>query len=227
MAHRYNLLVLVSLLTLLLLVGISAMAPLANAQYLWLDTNGDGLNWSRESEVGNNNAEPDCLHEGVTSVDVYLATDLNPDGTPATCALGGAFTINSYQVILRGSSGLIFNGWSDGMGFSTPFITVGDGTFAVAGTDAWVGRAGEAKPPGTYKLGTLSVTITGSPALFIAQSTTVSYDAVTGFGSDCSGSYVPGMLLLGGDLPGSNAYGTCFRTPVLPVTWGKIKQRYR
>jgi len=223
MILRYNAHVLV------LAVSLSAIlvaGGTAQAQYFYLDTNGDGLNWSRESEVGNNNAEPDCLHEGVTSVDVYLATDLNPDGTPATCASGGAFTINSYQVILRGSSGLIFNGWSDEMGFSTPFITVGDGTFATAGTDAWVGRAGEAKPPGTYKLGTLSVTGTGNPALFISEQTTVSVDAVTGFGSDCSGSYVPGMLLLGGDIP-YNAYGTCFRTPVLPTTWGKIKQRYR
>ena len=224
MIQRYNahLLVLVVAVSLILFAACTA-----DAQYLWLDTNGDGLNWWREFQMGNT-VPGDCLNEKVTSIDVYLATDLNPDGTPATCMSGGTFTINSYQATFRFSSGtLVFNGWTDAMGFNTPFITAGDGTFATNGSEAWVGRSGQAKPPGTYRLGTLSVTVTGDPTLNFVTSGTISPDAYTTFGSDCSGDTVPGMLFLGAEFPLSNAFGTCFKDPVLPTTWGKIKQTYR
>ena len=203
-----------------------------NCQTLYIDSNGDGLNWILELQNGHVDLPVDCVTEQTSSIDVYLATDKNPDGSAAPCA-GSAqpMTINSYQVILRldawAGGHVVANGWTDAMGYTTPNITMGDGSFYASGTDVWVGRTGESKPGGTYKLGTLSITAAGSSTIYMATSTAIAGDAVTGFGSACSGSYEPGLLLLGGDFPAANAFSTCYPDPVLPTTWGKIKQRYR
>jgi hypothetical protein len=230
MTKRYNehrFIVVVALAHLLLAI------PVARAQTLYLDTNGDGVS-GRLDVLNGGHAPEDCLTEQTTSVDVYFVTDKNPDGTTATCPTSGeAMTISSYQVVLRQSgSGAVYpTGWTDNMGFETPAITVGDGTFATAGTETWVGRSGNPLPAGKYKLGTLAVTVTGYPALDFVTSSTISPagEAFTGFGSACGGAYVAGALAYGGDFPTSNGFGivTCSPTPVLPTTWGKIKQQYR
>lgn len=228
MTQRYNahhLILVVALAE--LLISVHA----AKAQTLYLDTNGDGL--SGRLEILNGGYAPeDCLTEQTTSVDVYFVTDKNPDGTTATCPTSDdALTISSYQVLLRQSEfGTVYpTGWTDNMGFETPSITVGDGTFATAGTETWVGRSGNSLPPGKYKLGTLAVTVTGHPTLDFVTSSTISPggEAFTGFGSACGGAYENGALALGGDFPTAVAFGTCHPDPVVPATWGKIKQRYR
>lgn len=205
-------------------------APMAQCQTLYLDSSGDGLNWWLEFLNGNNNVPFDCITDQTTSVDVYLVTDKNPDGTAITCASSAEpLTIKSYQLVLRsvGTGQVVVKGWTDSMGFNTPNITKGDGTVYASGSDAWVGRAGESQPPGKYKLGTLSIEATGHPALFLVTSTTLDGDAYTAFGSACGGVYFPDELLLGGDFPTGNAFPTCYSDPVIPTTWGKIKQQYR
>jgi hypothetical protein len=84
MAHRYDLLVLVSLMTLLLLVGISAMAPLVNAQYLYLDANGDGLSseagrWAKAHSPNSNIVDPSVAHV-LTGVGDVFSPPLNEFG---------------------------------------------------------------------------------------------------------------------------------------------------
>ena len=230
MAYRYNLLVLVSLMTLLLLVGISAMAPLANAQYLYLDANGDGLSSIREVENGNQTVPGDILYPAVLTVDVYVATDRNPDGSAAECPSGGTLTIQTYQFILgsAGPGNLVATGWIDNMSFQEGGISAGDGTFATAGQEIWVGRNGAyggEVPPGLYKLGTLWVAIQGTPVLYFKTGSSGNFpEAQTAFASGCLETNV---LRLGTEIPLSSAFGTEIADDVVPVTWGKIKQRYK
>lgn len=201
----------------------------ASAQTLYLDSNGDGLNSILEFQSGNNNAPFDCVTEETTSLDIYLVTDKNPDGTEIPCFSSNELrTITSYQVLLRWTRGQIaVNGWTDTMGFGTPVITKGDGTVYASESNVWIGRGGESQPPGKYKLGTLSIAATGTPYIDFVTSSTISPDAFTGFGSACSGADLPGFVFYGSDFPTSNGFGTCGYVPVLPTTWGKIKQRYR
>ncbi|HKO21435.1 MAG TPA: hypothetical protein VJX91_02180 [Candidatus Eisenbacteria bacterium] len=209
-------------------VALLAHTHTVQCQTLYLDSNGDGLNYFLEYDRGNFEASPDCVTQQTTDLDVYFVTDKNPDGTTIACTSSAEpLTIGSYQVLLRWSGGqVVANSWTDAMGFNTPNITVGDGTMAASGSDIWIGRAGESKPPGKYKLGTLSITVSGSPAFFIASSSTISPDAYTGFSSACASIYPPGALLYGQDFPTSNGFPTCYRTPVVSTTWGKIKRQY-
>src|SRR5689334_11517908 len=70
-------------------------APSARAQYMYLDSNGDGLHTAADA-LGSS---------GTTTVDVWLATDRNRDGTPATCADGSSYQIFTYEFCLTASNG--------------------------------------------------------------------------------------------------------------------------
>jgi hypothetical protein len=218
-----------------LLVLVAAFARLlftvpAEAQTLYLDTNGDGLNGLLEIMKGGY-APLDVLTSQIASVEVYLVTDKDPDETTATCPTSAQpLTINSYEVLLRtsGNGAVTASGWTDNMGFETPFLPTESGTgFVTVGTDIGFGFSGDSKSPGAYRLGTLSVIVTGTPRLNFVTSSTVAPYGFTGFGSDCSGDYFGGVVSLGGDFPLGNAFGTEVATPIVQVTWGKIKQRYR
>jgi hypothetical protein len=210
-------------------------ASSALAQYLYLDVNGDGLNFDREAVVGNL-VSPDGLSPAVTSVDVYLVTDHLQDGSVATCASEEPFTIGSYEVVLRSTTnhgGVFFQGWTDAMGFEIPIIAGGDGTFVTGGTDAWFGRGSSSSdlPPGTYKLGAVSIVVTGFPTIFFGTSTALNGNAVTAFGSECDGVRRDGRLYLGPFLGDSSdfaaSFGSTEATGVVSTTWGRIKERYR
>lgn len=199
------------------------------AQTLFLDTNGDGVSGLLETLNGSNTPY-DCLNSGTTAFDVYLVTNQNPDGTAVVCnSSTNPLTISSYQVILRtsGAGGVAVTGWTDNMGFDTPFITDGDGTLAASGQEIWIGRSGASLSAGKYKLGTLSVAVTGTPVLDFVTSAYPWPAAITAFGSDCSGTLVEGMLVFGEDFPISVGFGTCRSDDVVPITWGKIKRQYR
>jgi hypothetical protein len=219
---------------LMVVLGILTGVLPARAQYLYLDANGDGLNSDLEAALGNI-VPTDLLWAAyVEAVDVYLVTDKMADGTPATCTSGEPFTIGSYQVVLRyvGSGSVTVSGWTDAMGFDGPNISAGDGTLAVAGPDIWIGRAGAShKAPGSYKLGTLHVTITGFPILVFASSSGIDAAAETAFASECDGARSDGLLRLGpvGDSSFDfvQSFGTTYWDAVVNTTWGKIKERYR
>jgi hypothetical protein len=219
----------------LAVVAAMAVAGPAYSQYVYLDVNGDGLNFDREADVGN--AVPsDNVSIATTTIDVYFVTDQNGDGSASTCASAEPFTMGSYEAVLRstGSGTVTFNGWTDNMGFAVPIITAGDGTFAASGTDTWFGRGGNppGQPPGTYRVGSVSVTVTGTPTVIFGMNSTISGNAQTAFGSQCDGALFDSTIRLGplseigitADF--TDSYGSTAPTPVVKSTWGKIKTLY-
>src|SRR5258705_8636960 len=81
--------------TFLFALLITSFAPSAEAQHIFLDMNGDGISTA-----------VDVLGPGTTTADVWLITNRNPDGSFAGCNTGcDDLTINSYDFILRSSSG--------------------------------------------------------------------------------------------------------------------------
>lgn len=197
---------------LLLCVAVLALAvgvP-ASAQYMYLDVNGDGVCTSE-----------DVISGGTTSVDIWLSTNLNGDGSDAFCPTGEPLTVNSYTWILRSSGGITYGSWVDAMGFTTPFAT------GAAGNDRWLGRgSGTIMDPGTYKLGTQNITVTaGSPVLSIVSNTSAAPSARTSFGSQCVGTLGDNTMRL--LVEWNDVCGTATGTDVTKTTWGKIKDLYR
>src|SRR5688572_16995092 len=89
-----------------LLLDSALAAPLlphfqasAVSQYMYLDANADGFH----------NAADSIQVSGPTIIDVYLTTNANRAGEPATCSTepGTPFAINSYTVNLRAVGGTV------------------------------------------------------------------------------------------------------------------------
>ena len=195
----------------------------AYSQYIFLDSNGDGVNSNTDPLLPD-----DFLNSSVTSVDVYIITDKNRDGSTAVCSSAEPFTINQYEFLLHydGNGSIVYNGWTDNMGFTVGLALCGDGKICKAGADVWVALgSGTQLAPGKYKLGTLGITVAGTPALNFAISSTLNANAQTAFGSNCDGANFDSLIRLGQDFSDSDGIGD--RTPVTATTWGKIKNRYR
>ena len=197
-------------LLLVAVVALVAFAAPAHSQYMWLDTNNDGICDSN-----------DTLTPSTTSVDVWLATNLNGDGSPATCTQSASpLTINSYEFFVRSTGSVTLGAWSDNMSYPTSF-----GDFQ-AGTDAYHGRAGTQLAPGTYKLGTLAISgVAAGATLSLVSGSTVNPPGFTSFGSNCEGADFDNTYKLGSDW--SDVCGTASPTPVKSTTWGHIKNIYK
>lgn len=217
-------------LLLLAVVALVAVAAPAHSQTLYMDTNGDGKNSLLEKSNGNNAAPDDVLNASTTSVDIYFDSNHNPDGSTLQCPQDAAqpYDMFSYEATVRasGSGSVTFNGWTDNMGWAIGIITIGDHTFATAGTDAWFGRGNQNAVMGKSKVGTLSITVTGTPKLDFVTSSTIDGSAQTAFGGHCYGPLFDNTNRLGEQYPTGNAYGTEAPVPVVPTTWGKIKNLY-
>jgi len=220
-------------LLLLAVVAVVVMSAPAHAQYLFLDTNGDGRNsnnpiWYPPNPPPDPPIEPDALTSAVTSIDIYLVTDQNRDGTAATCSTGETFQINSYEFILQqtGFGGSVtYGAWTDNMGYTNGGVLCGDNVTCQGAGDIWVGKYKFTyDPPGRYKLGSLAITVTGQPKLDFSASSTIHALAETAFGSSCSGSQGDHTIRLGIDF--CCADGTAAPVPVTSTTWGKIKSLY-
>lgn len=168
-----------------LFYGLLAPTP-ARAQYMYLDTNGDGQS-----------TEADVVSPGTTLADVWLRTDRNRAGSAAVCPTAdGALTINSYEFILHASEGSV--SWG-AVTNRMPFpISLGTSSF---GSDLHVGFGGfNALSPGTYRLATVAFSRnSGSPSIGIVSSTPLSGALTTNFGSSCSGNDFDNTLKLGSD----------------------------
>jgi hypothetical protein len=210
------------LLFLAVAAGLMIGAP-AYSQYFFVDVNGDALNSNTNAALPD-----DILNSGVTTMDIYVVTDKNRDGSNAICGTGSEpLSMNQYEFLLHTtqSGSVAFNTWTDNMGYAVGLAACGDGTICTAGADVWVGRGtGIYSAPGKYKLGTLGITVTGSPVVIFATSSSLNVNAQTGFGSPCLGQSFDNILRLGLDFTDSN--GTESSTPVTPTTWGKIKKLY-
>src|SRR6185503_3064686 len=90
-------------------VAIAGFAGTSQAQYMYLDMDGDGVN-TPGVDVLNANCTP-------TIVDVYLYTDTDRNFNSITCAQDGtkALTINSYVIGLKATGGqVVFKGFVNG-----------------------------------------------------------------------------------------------------------------
>ena len=89
-----------------------AFAAPASAQYMYLDVNGDGVNTTA-----------DVLTSASTGVDVWLTTNANADGSPATCNVSAnPLDLQSYEFFLHATGGsAVFGAWTDNVGFPTSF----------------------------------------------------------------------------------------------------------
>jgi hypothetical protein len=162
-----------------MLAGVCALALAgsADAQYLFLDTNGDGR-WTSEDRM---------RLDGDTRVAIWLDTNHNRDGSAARPS-GSAkqlFTINAYQIILRAVGGTVM--WGRYVNLM-PTMTSGLAKFASA-TEFSTGWGGvDLLPPGTYKLGVLEVQAkSGAPSIGIVSGSAARGDLLTGFGSQRPG----------------------------------------
>jgi len=154
---------------LLLLV---ACPSIARAQYLYLDADGDGISTSADV----------VRPAGATTVDIYLRTDSNRDGTPASCASGdGPLTLRGYEIVLRATNGAVAWGAFTNR-IATMTLTEGPASNESDYHHGYSG--GAALPPGAYRLATLEIAVaSGTPALEVAPSTGLSEAYVTGFHS--------------------------------------------
>jgi hypothetical protein len=202
-----------------------AIGAPASAQYMWIDVNGDGINGCTTPGT----SDDDFLTASTTSIDIYLSTNMNRSGSVATCPTGEALTINSYTFVLtNGSGGVAYGAWTDAMGFS---IAAGGPAFNT--TDYFIGRASATiVPPGTYKLGSLAVNVTGSPRLDIITHSTIDNTSQTSFGSQCEGQDFNNTMRYGENVdlnpPGdwNDVCGTTSPIAVAETTWGQIKKQY-
>jgi len=210
-----------SLLLLGVIAALAIGAP-AYSQYIYLDSNLDGLN-----------SATDVLTSSSTAVRVYLDTNHDQSGAVENCIDGvNPFDFASIDMVFHqaGSGSVTYNSsnpFTLGPALSSGGFTLLN-TFTVAGSDAGVGYNGpNYLSPGLYLIGTLNVAVTGTPVLsFIGMSSNPSIPSFgTGFGSHCEGTDNPNTITLGIDF--EDGFGTRSGTPTEATTWGKIKQLYR
>ena len=184
---------LVRALPLLLAATFLLTAP-ARAQYIYLDSNGDGVHTSA-----------DVLHgSGPTVVDIWLDTAHNRDGSPTTCVLEPEtpLTIFSYAVDLSAVGGHVgYASYTNRVaemgpvGFAYPADSVNYSTGAFFTPTSLV------LPAGKYHLGTLILYAgSGTPSIQIVpgRDLTVFFD-MTEFGSICPGYEFANTIALGSD----------------------------
>jgi hypothetical protein len=201
-----------------LMVGVPAYS-----QHVFLDVDGDGLS-STAGQGGN-----DALTTATTSVDVYFVTDTNRDGSAAVCSTSpDPFSIISYEFTLlsSGTGTVSYGAWTDNMGFTVKLTPPTCTPYCSSGPAAWIAMGGAvAAAPGKYKVGTLAITVSGSPRIDVLPGhDPLSPVSQTAFGSHCLGGDFDNTIKLGSDF--FDADGTDSATPVVPTTWGKIKELY-
>lgn len=153
---------------------LSIPAPPVSAQYMYLDANGDGVHTSADV----------LSPSGTTSMDLWLRTNENRDGSVATCDTeDGDLTINGYEVILHATNGTI--AWGPVTVRMPGYIATPTTSNA---TDLHAGAYGSTLPPGPYRLATIEASpASGTPAIAIAAHTPLNATYMTSFGSLCSG----------------------------------------
>ncbi|HEU4725322.1 MAG TPA: FG-GAP-like repeat-containing protein [Candidatus Eisenbacteria bacterium] len=198
-------------------IRIAALLPLlialaaspARAQYMYLDTNGDGVNSAADLIAAS----------GATSVDVWLATDRNKDGSAAACATAdGALTLAAYDIVLEAVDGEVT--WGDPVSARPEFGGVTSAYSTV--TRARFGTlAGTPLAPGLYKLATIPVTpAAGTPSIRIPSPAASGDMIASSFVSNCSGNDFDGNLKLGldwFDTDGAAYAGVPNQAPDFPV----------
>jgi len=157
-------------------IATLAVALPAAAQYIYMDTNGDGLStWA------------DSLNAtGTTALDIWIDSANNRNGSQGRCRERG---LVSFSLNIHADGGTI--NW----GTFTSAITPSTGPPSVSNPHeyhievALTSSGGTTSPLGLYKLGTLIVEIaSGDPCLRFKANTTMSSRHSTSFGAGCPGS---------------------------------------
>lgn len=199
-------------LRLLLLLALLVQAPPAVAQFMYFDSDGDGVYTPNET-----------LNPATTAVDVWLDSSRQSDGSEAVCnSSSAALTIGSYSFILIAVGPLTYGTWQDNLGF------VLDPTDLVSQNRLYVYRGSDVRlPAGRYKLGTLNLAGVGTGTFlgFVAGAPTPP-EASTAFDTDCEGLGGDNLYMLGRDWMdvGNLPY---LSTATTNTSWGSIKARYR
>ena len=169
------------LTAILTIVVVTGLAREARAQYMYLDSNDDGIH---DSSDRMNKSTP-------TAMDIWLDTDSNRDGSSATCTFGGgALDLSSYEIVLQPVGGTI--DWGP---MSNLMANMGK-NFArdardTTGTSYYHNGWGATTtsgiyPPGRYKVASLIATVrTGSPRVDIVVRHAINRASRTSFGSEC------------------------------------------
>ena len=174
---------------------LGGVAPSAQAQYMYLDTNGDGAHSA--ADVLQANGSP-------TTVDIWIRTNANRDGAAAFCNQDFSLplTINSYVVNLEAVNGTVSY-----VNFINrqPAWSVNFGQINSDGVHYKNGYGGpNPSPPGTYHLATLTVLgLSGAPDIRIVDRIPGSLD-FTSFGSACFGNDFDNTYKLAGPSGGSD-----------------------
>jgi hypothetical protein len=168
-------------------LGLSFSTP-AFAQYMYLDSNSDGIHTTADAVNSG----------GPTTIDVWLDTQHNRDGSLAVCYPDTTqpLTIFSYVFSLRTTNGTA--SWS-GFVNRQSTMTTGFGEHS-SSTEYENGFGGQTfLPAGRYFLATIVMTIqSGTPSVDIVPSVSGSFD-MTSFGSGCFGVDFDNTLKLGTD----------------------------
>lgn len=190
-------------------LGSSLTEVSAQAQYMYLDSNGDGVHTAADVITAT----------GTTQAKIYLRTNKQRDGSDATCLSGEPLTFGSYEVCLRAVGGTVtFSNATNlqlGMGV----------TFGNFGTDQeyYIGYGGSGYPPGDYLLAQVGITVaTGSPSIEIVSGVSINPPAFTSFGSRCEGNDYDNTIKLGTDWTDADglAYSVGGGTAEAPVLAG-------
>jgi len=158
------------------------------AQYMYLDSNGNGVHDIGDQVSG----------AGSTTVDVWLDTDSNRDGAAVACSTGGQpINITSYTVCLKAIGGGVSWGafTNQRPTFTSAFQVASDST-------SYHNGFGGTSPltPGAYKLATITFSVTsGTPSVTITPLLSIGGDLITSFGSECLGLDFDNTLKLGSD----------------------------
>jgi len=178
-------------MALLTVAAIGGLAQTANAQYMYLDSNANGVHDAGDVLNGLNVA---------TTVDIWLNTNTNRNGSTALCDTDPAtlMTINSYAFNLQASGGTVtystyVNQQAAAMPNQAQIVNPGDG---VSYKNGFFGTSYIAA--GLYRLGTLTITgATGSPVINFVDLLTASVD-FTSFGTQCFGNFFDNTYKLDG-----------------------------
>ncbi len=168
------------------LIFLAIAAP-ADAQYLYLDTNGDGEHSTADV----------IATSGTTIADLWIRTDRNRDGSQATCVTeDGELSIAGYEFVLRASNGSIQWGQFEN---AIPQFSVVVPPTSIA-SEYHVGYSGEVLAPGTYRLSRLTINVaSGTPSIVFAPIGASNGSWLTGFVSRCSGLDFDNTVKLGLD----------------------------
>ena len=202
-------------LFLLLMVYSMNVTP-ANAQHIFLDLNDDEA--CTASDV--------LAFNQIDTVDVWIDTSKNQDGSPTVCPTGEDLTIAAYELILRTSVGTTILSWTN----SRPEFTIEEQK-TLQTNAMWVAYSSPAAAtnlaPGKYRLGRAGYQSTsGCPHIFTPPQDASFPAAETKFFSRCPGSQADYYIRLGSDF--NDACGTSATCDgIRPTTWGHIKATYR